>query len=175
MPALVNRPFAHTFDFSRSIAAPYRNASGAVINAPIDTPRFDHSASGNRIGLLIARGAARGQHDALEVVGGDWEALAVSGGKATVLFGWAVGDVFNARAIYTSRARATVNGCLMVSGHHRMIGVVPGHLPNLGSRPGYIGGYVRFRNRDWPLGLALDGGDGLLLGDQAGRVIIESS
>lgn len=168
MPALVNRSFAQSFDFARPVAASYRNASGAVINAAIDTPRFDHDEAGNRLGLLITRGPARGDHDALSVVPGDWEI----NGKATVMVEWAEGDVIRRRALYSRSVRADVNSCLMIMGHLRMIGAVPGYLPNLGPE---FAGYVRYRNRDWPLGLALDGGAGALLGDGAGRIIIESS
>lgn len=171
MSALVNRPFANVFNFSRSITAPYRNANGALITAPVDTPRFDHDEAGNRLGLLIARGPARGQHDALSVVSGDWEIV----GKATVMVEWLEEGVIRRRALYTRSVRAEVNFCLMIMGHLRSIGAVPGYLPNVGAVEGQIGGYVRFANKDWPLGLAFDAGDSFVLGDGSGRVIIESA
>lgn len=164
MTALVNVAFAQAFDFARTIVAPYRNASGLLINAAIDAPRFDHDEAGNRRGLLIGRGPLRGQHDALSVVAGAWEII----GKATILFEWAEDDLIRSRALYSRSVRADVNSCLKIAGHLRMIGAVPGYLPNLG-------GYVRYRNRDWPLGVALDAGGGAVMGDGAGRVIIESA
>ena len=169
MPALVGQNFAHSFLFARTVAADYRRRTGAITTAAINEPRFDHDSSGQRLGLLVTRGAARGQHDDVRTPPGDW----VVAGRATVLCEWSDAQGIHRRAAYTRDARAALDGFLRIAGHHRMIGAVASYLPNLGGALG--SGYVHYANRDWPLGDALGAGDGFALGDDHGRIIIESA
>jgi hypothetical protein len=166
MAVLVNLPFAQTFSFSRGVAAPYRNAGGVTVTAPRDIARFDHDADGNRLGLLISSGTGMEDHDQAQVLAGDWE----PGGadrRATVFVEWDDGTAIQRRALYTQDVRATVDACLHIEGHLRVLGACPGHLANRG-------GSVRYKTVDWPLGDALSAGDGFALGDDVGRVLIGS-
>lgn len=164
----VGLPFANSFAFTRRIAAPYRNASGIIVNAAIDEPRFDHDLNGNRLGILITAGPAYGQHDVLSALPGEWEGP----GKATVLWAWSENGELKRRALYTTNVRSTINTCINVQAHHVFIGAVATFLPNLGNanRPGY----VRYRNVEYPLGNALGPGGGVALGNEDGDILIES-
>lgn len=164
MAALVNLPFANSFTFKRPNAAPYLHAFGTFQSADADEARFDHDANGQRLGLLVEAGPSNGAHDDVQIRSGDWEVA----GDATVLFEYQDAGGISMRAIYTQNVRQTVNVCLQNMGHHRTIGAVAGYLPNLG-------GYVKYANRNWQLGLALAAGDDQLLGDETGRIMIESA
>lgn len=168
MGALVGKSFAQTFTFSRGIAGDYRSASGALLTAPVNAPRFDHSLEGMRRGLIIASGPGRGTHDSLRVVAGDWEAR----GPATLMIEWESETGIARRALYTRNIRAAVNACTNMAGHLRKITAVAGYLPNLGSAE--TPGYVRYRNASYLLGGALGGSPGFVIGSN-GRPLIESS
>lgn len=169
MAALVGLSFAQTFTFARSVEAPYRDAGGAIVTAAIDEPRFDHDAQGNRLGLLIEAGAAIGEHDAVQVRPGDWE----MGSQATVMIEWAEAGVVRRRALYSTDVRQTVNACLRICGHLRSLIAVPGYLRNYGDDA--VPGFIRYRSMEFPLGGAIDAGDGFALGDDEGRIILESA
>ncbi|MFN3749252.1 MAG: hypothetical protein ACK4SJ_11255 [Sphingorhabdus sp.] len=169
MPALVNRTFANTFDFSRPIAASYRDATGAVAIAGPDEPRFDHDPDGDRLGLWVTRGDEPLQHDALTVFSGDWEIA----GATTVLWEFSLDDgIIRRRAIYSTTVRATIDACLNTLCHHRVIGAVAGFLPNLGPE---FEGYVKYRNKVWPLGFPIGDGAGNVIADETGKLFVESA
>jgi hypothetical protein len=163
---LVKQPFGATFTFSRSIAAPYRDFEGTVQIAAPNIARFDHDAAHVLKGILVEPGPGFGQHDNLASVAG-WDVGLV---EATVLHSYeADGEIRNV-AFYTRSAKAMVDACLRVAGHHREIKVVDGFLRNRG-------GYVRNDRRNWQLGSAIATAPGPLpspvLADQAGRPLIE--
>lgn len=168
MAALVNLPFYNIFDFARPTAAPYRNRFGQTVNAVVNIARFDHDSDNTRRGLLIEAGAAAGAHDMVTVKPGDWEIS----GKATVMFEYEDDSGIHRRAIYSLNMRETVNACMNIVGHLRKIGAVTGYLANVG---GDFEGYVRYANADWFLGSAIDAGDGFVMSDADGRVMIESA
>lgn len=170
MGVLVGLPFAATFTFARTIAAPFRNSVGGIVTAPANVPRYDHSAPGERAGLLIESGGGFGRADALTVVAGDWADV----NAATVLieFRELETGAIRRRAVYATDVRAAVNACLNTAARHLMTVAVPGYLPNLG-------GFVRYRAKDWPLGdaLATDRPEngGAVLRDTIDRLQIESA
>jgi hypothetical protein len=164
----VGLPFANTFSFARPIAAPYRNAAGAIVNAAEGEPRFDHDADGNRLGMLVTAGPDYGQHDAVAALPGDWD----SARRATVLWAWAENGELKRRGLYTTNVRATINACLNVQAHHVFIGAVAAFLPNLGNATRR--GYVRYRNAEYLLGNALGPSEGVALGNEDGDILIES-
>ena len=174
MASLTNRSFAQTFGFARPIVANYRNSAGAIIVAAVDEARFDHSAIGIRRGLLVESGPQAGQHDAVSVLSGSWEVS----GATTVMFEWVHrqaldgSDIVQRRAVYSTNVRATINGCLNITGHMRAIGAVSGFLPNLGPP---FEGYVKYHNKTWPLGFALAASDTAVLADSDGRILLESA
>jgi hypothetical protein len=168
MPALVNRPFAHVFNFARPTPAPYRNKYGSIVTAPANLPRFDHDSDYARRGLLIEAGAVLEGHDAITVKAGDWEIS----GKATVFFEFEDDTGIHRRAIYTNDMRATINACLNIAGHLRKIGAVTSYLANLGDD---FAGYVQYGNTQWQLGRAIKVSSSAWLGDAAGRIMIESA
>lgn len=164
----VGLPFANTFSFVRPVAAAFRNASGALVDAAVDEPRFDHDADGNRIGMLVTAGPVYGQHDAAAALPGEWE----GSGRATVLWAWSESGELKRRALYSSNVRATINACLNTQAHHVFLGAVGTFLPNLGNetRPGY----VRYRNTEYPLGNVLGPSESVALGNEDGDILIES-
>lgn len=164
----VGLPFANTFSFVRPVAAAFRNASGAVVNAAPGEPRFDHDAEGNRLGLLVTAGTVYGHHDAAAALPGEWE----GSGKATVLWAWNENGELKRRALYSSNVRATINACLNAQAHHVFIGAVATFLPNLGNETRL--GYVRYRNTEYPLGNALGPSEGVAFGNDDGDILIES-
>lgn len=150
------------FDFTRPNAAPYRDAGGALVEAAIDAPRFDHDATGAPIGLLVETGAELGQADRVRL-----QPAAIGATEATVLHEWrAVDGTLQRRAWYSRDPQATVDACLGQASHHVRIGVVPGFRPNLG-------GWCRYRGADWQLTDLLGTGiDGEALADEEGRALI---
>ena len=163
MSLLVDMPFVVTFSFARPVPGDCRNASGTLVTRGVNVPRFDHDAQGKRLGLIVGPGPIFGQHDNLHVRPGGWEVA----DAVTVLHEFEVDGVIRRQAIYTTRVRATVDACLKIAARHRLIGALPGFLPNLGQ-------FVRFRAIEYPLGRALGVSATVALGDSAGRVLIES-
>lgn len=153
---LVDQPFATTFAFARGRAADYLDAAGAPATAPVDVPRFDHDGTGAPLGLLLEGRPEFARADLLSVLDGDWNTP-----EGTVLHEYAVGGQIERRAWYAPiNARATVNACLRVKGHHRRIAYVPVYLKNRG-------GFVRWRHADYALGgvVAVDAGVVLAVAD----------
>lgn len=133
---------AAQFVFSRGRIAPYRDAAGAVVNAGVDEPRFDHDAKGKLIGLLVEGRPETRDPDRLASKTGAWAT-----GKATILHEFITPEgKLKRRACYvTANHRATVDGLMNAKGWHRQIAVVAGHLKN-------VGGAVRWRRVTWRLG-----------------------
>lgn len=164
----VGLPFANTFSFTRPIIAPYRTAAGAIINAAVNEPRFDHDVAGNRLGMLVTAGPAYAQHDSAAALPGDWDTAR----RATVLWAWSENGELKRRALYTTNVRATIDACLKVQAHHVFLGAVGAFLPNLGNDS--RSGYVRYRNTEYALGNALGPSEGVALGSEDGDILIES-
>ncbi|QUM72192.1 hypothetical protein [Sphingopyxis granuli] len=149
------------FDFARPTIAPYRNAAGAIVDAAVDVPRFDHDDAGRPAGLLVEPGEQLGQADRARL-----QVDAIGATVATVLHAWRADDgSVVRRAWYTKNPQATIDACLGQAAHHLQIGAVPGYRPNLG-------GFVRFRGADWQLTELLGAGGGRALGDDDGRALI---
>lgn len=182
MPILTSNDFGVAFSFARSEVASVRNATGALVSAPINTPRFDHSAGGAARGLLITAGSDIGGQDRASldplmlpvamVQGSD-----VQGREATVFHafrGVQSGEVSDAafeasvmrRAYYTREAISLVDALLQSQGHHVSIGVRPGFSENRN-------GFARYRGWLWqlPTGLSAPGG---VLAAEANRPVITS-
>lgn len=148
--------FAGAFDFTRSVAAAYRDGNGSRQTAAIDTPRFDHERDGTPLGLLVEAGPQPGQRDRVALAA----AVAISG-PATVLHALRGADgVVVRRAYYTLGATATINACLKQAGHHVAIGAVPGYLPGRD-------GAVFYRRHSWamPAVITTSAGVGVGTGD----------
>ncbi len=160
---MVDLPFVDTFTFTRGRTAPYLNAAGDMVLAPIDQPRFDHSSDGEPRGLLIEGRPEFDQADRLRILDGAWN---VAGG--TVLHHWQDdAGVEWRRAVYApSDPMGTVNGCLNLKGHIREIAYVPTYLPNRG-------GYVMWRRRAWELGGVLGVQPNVALGVTANIMMLE--
>lgn len=163
---LVKRPFSESFTFSRPSAANHRDASGAVVTAAVNQPRFDHEADGEPRGLLVEAGAGPGQSDYVVSAQG-WDAGAL---KAMVLHEYELDGEVRRVAFYTLTARATVDNCLNAAVHHREIKALDGWLRNRG-------GYVRHDGRNWQLGMLVAVQPGPLaspvLEDSADRLLVE--
>lgn len=165
---LDQRDFDIAFAFSRPNAAAYRNAAGALVTAPVDTPRFDFE-EGVSLGLLVETGAELGQadrtrFDPLMVP----EALLTK--RVTVLHALDMGSGLVRRAWYSEDLTATLDALLSIAGHHAHIGVLEGYRKRKGSR--FEAGYVRYRGQSWYLTRALSAGPGLVLADDADRPLI---
>ena len=149
------------FDFTRPVAAPYRNAAGAIVDAAPDAPRFDHDVEGGPTGLIVEPGTELGQADRTRL-----QVDAIGATRATVLHARREDDgTIVRRAWYSIDPQAMIDACLGQAGHHLSVGAVPGYRPNLG-------GYVRFRGADWQLTGLIAAGDGAVLGDDDGRALI---
>ena len=157
--------FAAWFDFTRPSAAPYLDAAGAAVIAPVNMPRFDHDAQGAPTGLLVEPGEELGQADRARL-----QVDAIGATVATVLHAFLddEGHV-RRRAWYSRDPQPTIDACLGQAAHHLSIGAVPGYRPRLGA-PG--AGFVRYRGVDWQLIELLGAGDGAALGDGDGRALI---
>ena len=165
---LDGRPFAETFVFARGRIAPYRDASGALINAGVNVPRVDHLVDGTPRGLLIEAGARFGDADLISAAASTWDSVGADpDGKATVLHQYelASGEI-RSLAFYTQNARAMVDGCLRAAVRHKIIAALPGHMPPRGN-------FIRFRGVSWYLPSAFAAGPGFALADQDGRILIE--
>lgn len=137
------------FTFSRAEAAPYRDASGAVITAPVNVPRFDHTADGAPLGLLVSRGSDIGQGERLAIDPLILPVELVEGEEpeermATVFHRWLPEGTTAERrdAWYTRNAPAAIDALVRQAGHHRSIGVTRGFAVQRN-------GEVRLRARSW--------------------------
>lgn len=150
-------PFENIFDFSRSRVAPYRDDTGAVVDAAIDEPRLDHDALGNPIGLLIEGNPDTIQVDTCRIVSSEVQVNVA----ATILH-----ELINHNgehkqvAILTPDGRTTLNARLALRGHHVRLAHFVGYRP-------VIDGFVRWANELWQVPAELDIGDGnfLMSGD----------
>ena len=168
------RDFASLIAFSRSEAGSYRDATGAIVAAAIDAPRFDHDDAGQARGFLVTAGADLGGADRAALQAGfdlgSLDDFATPGASdCTVLHRYALpADDANwadvRRAWYSRNARATVKALLGQAGHHLQIAVVPGFRPN-------ISGIVHHRRYQWLVAGALDAGIGAIT-DGLGRPLI---
>lgn len=149
------------FDFVRPTVAEFVDDDGDTVEAPIDTPRFDHLVDGTPIGLLIEPGDAFGQADRARL-----QPDAIGATVTTVFHARRAADgTIVRRAWYTRNPQAMIDACLGQEGHHLSIGAVPGYRPNLG-------GFVRYRDIDWQLTDLLGAGAGAALADDNGRGLI---
>ncbi len=157
--------FAAWFDFTRPTAAPYFDAAGAIVVAPVNTPRFDHDAEGAPIGLLVEPGEDLGQADRARL-----QLDAIGATIATVLHAFLDEDGnICRRAWYSRDPQATIDACLGQAAHHLSIAAIPGYRPRLGAAGV---GFVRYRGLDWQLTELLGDGEGAAIGDGDGRAMI---
>lgn len=168
---LTQADFDLAFGFSRSEAAPFRDGAGAVQTAAVDEPRFDHDAGGAPLGLKVAPGSDLGTQDRLA-----FDALMLPAtlaspaspqeAEATVfhIFRPEGSDEAVYRAWYSRDVKATIDTLLRQHGHHEQIGVIAGFRENLG-------GFVRYRAREWHLANVLETA-GSVLTDGTARPLI---
>lgn len=164
MADLKQAQFGIAFDFTRPLAADYRNAAGAIVEAAIDAPRFDHDEAGIALGLLVEGGPYLGQADRARL-----DPLMLPedypGSEMTVLHARTLaGGSIERRAFYTRDAKAMIDALLNGAGHHRSVGVIAGFRENKG-------GFVRYRGQSWYLPELLATGAGDLVGDGNGRAL----
>lgn len=158
--------FEVAFDFSRSEAGAYLDASGTQQAAAINVPRFDHSAEGAPLGFLVTPGSDLGRQDRtaidpLILPEALVEGTSADEREATVFHSFipagSTTGVIEHRAWYTRSAKALIDQLIGQSGHHLELGVLSGFRENLG-------GYVRFRGEVWNLtGLLTEKADGAAL------------
>jgi len=157
--------FSVAFAFSRSEAASYRDANGALQTAPANAPRFDHAEDGTPRGFIVASGSALGNADRTAIdplmLPAD---LAGSGADATVFHAYAcegaAPDEVERRVWYSRNAQATIDSLLTQTGHHLAIGVIAGFR-----QPYDLGGnFVRYRGAVWFM-------PGVLIGNAAGAAL----
>ena len=153
--------FADAFTFTRPNSAPYVDATGIVHTAAPNHPGFFHGLGGLPTGLLVAVGGAAVQPDRAGAIAGDWASLAT----ATVLHEFDSGAGVRARAHYTTRPKAMIDGCLAIAAHHRRVAVYPGYLRN-------YGGWVWTLGRRWYLPAGVSAGAGAVLATGDGAPII---
>lgn len=161
--------FDIAFAFTRPTAAAYRNAAGAVVMAAVDGPRFDHLADGTRRGLLVQPGEQLGQADRtrLDPLMLPEDLLSA---RVTVLHALDQGAGLVRRAWYSMDAKATIDACLSIAGHHVSIGVIAGFRARQGSR--FEAGFVRYRRQSWSLTRVLAASSIAALADEDGRPLI---
>lgn len=172
---LRQRDFDLAFTFARSEPAPYRDATGATVTAPVDTPRFDYSAARAARGLLVSAGIELGGGDRIEIEpeilpAGLLDFSTAMASDATV-FHWFAPVVEEdtdwapvRQAWYTRNAKACVDALVAQDGHHLAIGVAPGFLPNMI-------GVIQYRGFAWGVaGMLLAGGAPIT--DSLGRPLI---
>lgn len=141
--------FPVAFAFARSEAAPYRSPDGVQLLAPVDVPRFDHTADGVPLGLLVGSGSDIGREDRLAIdplilPAALVEAEEPRDREATVFHRWLPDGAAVERydAWYTRNTAAAIDALVRQAGHHRTIGVTRGFAVNRG-------GEVRLRTRSW--------------------------
>ncbi len=161
--------FDIAFAFTRPTAAAYRNGAGALVQAAIDVPRFDHLADGTPRGLLVQPGDNLGQADRvrLDPLMLPEDLLAA---RVTVLHALDIGAGLVRRAWYSQDAKATIDACLSIAGHHVSIGVIAGYRARQGSK--FEPGFVRYRRRSWSLTRALAASASAALADDDGHPLI---
>lgn len=175
---LTSADFPISFTFARRDPRSYRDATGALVEAAVDEPRFDHSAAGDPKGLLVQPGVTIGGADRvaidplilpLDLVGPD----AATGAPVTILHRFDPGTGVEQRAWYSRAVVKTINALMLQAGHHLAIGVVRDFL-----EPEFDGTdwLVTFRNSTWRLPSAILTEDeaavsGVLL-DGEGRALI---
>ncbi len=172
---LTQAQFAIAFDFARSEAGTYRDASGVAVNGTVNVPRFDHDIEGMPRGLLVMAGYELGGGDRVTIKTAAlpedvFDLLTPQAADVTILhrFAPAVADDGQWREIrrawYSRNAKAAIDALLASSGHHLEIGLVRGFRRN-------INGEVRYRDQVWQLaGVLLTGSAALT--DGQGRPLI---
>lgn len=170
---LAQSDFDLAFSFSRSEAAPFRDAQGNVQSAPQDTPRFGFGAAGDPIGLIISPGADLGGQDRVRIdplmlPAGLVEPENAIEAAATIFHAFIPqgASEVERRAIYSRNSAVSINALLRQSGNHLEIGVVAGFRENLN-------GVVRFRQQEWKLPGAVEAGD-RILADGDGHSVISA-
>lgn len=161
--------FDIAFAFTRPTAAAYRNGAGALVEAGIDAPRFDHLPDGTPRGLLVEPGEQLGLADRARLDPLMLPAALLSA-RATVLHALDTGTGLVRRAWYSEDAKATIDACLSIAGHHASIGVIAGYRARQGSR--FEPGFVRYRRQSWALTRVLAANTVAALADEAGRPLI---
>lgn len=175
---LTSADFPITFTFARRDARSYRDASGALVVADPNVPRFDHSPAGDPLGLLVQPGVTLGGADRvaidplilpIDIVGYD----PATGADVTILHRFDPGTGVEHRAWYSRSVVKTVNALMMQAGHHLVLGVVRGFLAPTFDGTNWL---VTFREISWKLPgaiLTTDAADapGVLL-DGEGRALI---
>ena len=161
--------FDIAFAFTRPNAAAYRNAAGAIVLAAADAPRFDHLGDGTARGLLVQPGEQLGQADRVRL-----DPLMLPedliAGRVTVLHALDMGAGVVRRAWYSEDAKATIDACLSIAGHHVSIGLLAGYRVRRGGR--FEAGFVRYRKHSWSLTRAVAAGQVSALADENGRPLI---
>lgn len=161
--------FDIAFAFVRPTAAAYRNGAGAIVLAAADTPRFDHLGDGTPLGLLVQPGEQLGQADRVRL-----DPLMLPedliAGRVTVFHALDIGTGLVRRAWYSEDAKATIDACLSIAGHHQAIGVIAGFRARQGGR--FEAGFVRYRRQSWSLTRVLAANAGAALTDDDGRPLI---
>jgi len=161
--------FDIAFAFTRPTAAAYRNAAGAIVLAGADAPRFDHLVDGTARGLLVEPGLQLGQADRVRL---DPLMLPedILAGRVTILHALDQGAGLVRRAWYSENAKATIDACLSIAGHHQAIGVIAGFRARQGGR--FEPGFVRYRRISWSLTRILAANAGAALADDDGHPLI---
>ena len=158
--------FAGLFSFSRRVAAPYLDQTGAQQMAAVDQPRFDHHADGTPRGLLI--------QGPPELWAADRATLDVSALPTTALNRSIVlheyeqpGGAIMRRALWAPDTVSVVNALLNAKGWHRQLYVIDRLLA-------VVGGTVGFSGVQYPIlsCLSIDGQTLLGVGDAAGSILI---
>lgn len=160
--------FADSFTLTRARIAGYRDASGVLQLADADAPRFDHSATGEPLGLLIEGRPETRLADRVAAKAAAWPAD-LPQGKATILhtFTTPAGELKRRAAYVRADHLTALDGLLKVKGWHREVSVIPGFLPNRG-------GFVRWRRVDWSLGALIAASPTSVVGVTPDIVLLES-
>lgn len=148
--------FDECFGFSRARPAEYRNASGAIVTAPVDVPRLDFAISGQPLGLRME--GVPLESDSIRLLPG------LPGGPCVVLHKYITeAGVLRCRAILSEDARPSIDAALNVRGYHQRIAVVSRSLVPEGAAT------VDWRGDTWTVLTVLD--DGTEQGIDAGAGI----
>lgn len=169
--------FGAVFSFTRSETAPYRNSLGALVQAGVNKPRFDHDTDGANIGLLLSAGTDLGGRDRARIRASIlpdnlFDTITPGARDVTILHRYAAPVADDAdrvevrHAWYSRNVKSAIDALLMQAGHHLEIGVLRGFRPN-------YSGMVRFRGHTWALAGVLMAGSAPL-DDGAGRPLIVS-
>lgn len=170
MPDLGQTGFGSAFVVARARSAPARNADGEMVVVVPDLPRFDHDIEGGALGLLVEPGDVIVEADHVSLRP---EVYLPEAELVTVLHALLdENGVPDRRAWYSKNARATVNACLRLSGHHQIIAVLGGWRTPVAREEGLA---VRYRRRFWFTAQPITGsGDGAIpIGDGGGRLLAD--